>query len=172
MVGRVILALVLVAGFVALASGGDQAQGGWLRFVDRVHGFSFEYPSKYRRQHTAGAEMLGLLMSAEPSWANEPDRGKASISVMFSNSAFSLTKLISEAPTGVIEPPAPVQFGAHTFYYYGPGGGGVAYYDRYYFNLHGRTLKLVFDGPYNGSKSPVEETKQIERRLLASLGTF
>jgi hypothetical protein len=30
-----------------------------------------------------------------------------------------------------------MRFGANIFYYYGAGGGGVAYPDCYYFDLHG-----------------------------------
>jgi hypothetical protein len=113
------------------------------------------------------------LQSAEPRGAFADDRERASITLWFSSAAFHLELLVKEAPTGVTEPPSPVHAGSHVFYFYGPGGGGVSYPDVYYFDLHGQTLKLMFEGPYNGeSKSPVEATRQIERRILASLRTF
>jgi hypothetical protein len=62
-----------------------------------------------------------------------------------------------------------VQFGANTFYYYGAGGGGVAYPDRYYFNQRGVPIEIVFDGPYTGEgKSPGATAQEMERLVLES----
>jgi hypothetical protein len=48
------------------------------------------------------------------------------------------------------------------------GGGGVAYPDRYYFNLRGRALEMI-DGPHPGnSNSPTDETRRIEKMILSS----
>ena len=54
---------------------------------------------------------------------------------------------------------------------YGSGGGGAQYPDQVFFNLKGKTLYIVFDGPYDG-RSPTRETEQIESEMLASFRTF
>jgi hypothetical protein len=73
----------------------------------------------------------------------------ASNSVVFSKEAFDLERIVIDAPNGVIAP------------------------DTYFFNLHGKTLRFAFDGPYNpGEKSPDENTRQIERKVLASFELF
>ena len=70
----------------------------------------------------------------------------AAITVIFSNEVFDLKRIVTYAPNGVTALD-PVQVGPFTFYYWGPGGGGVEYPDVYFFNLHGNTLSLGFDGP-------------------------
>ena len=56
-----------------------------------------------------------------------------------------------------------------TFYWYGPGGGGVVYPDTFLYDLNGRILVIEFDGPYPlDGKSPTEETKGIEKIVLQS----
>lgn len=83
--------------------------------------------------------------------------------------AFGLQSLVKDAPTGYDTPPTPADYGANVFYYYGAGGGGVAYPDMYYFDLHGRALQLVFDGPYRGDdNSPNAKTQAIEKLILSS----
>lgn len=65
--------------------------------------------------------------------------------------------------------PHKIQIGAHTFYYYGTGGGGVNYPDDYLDDLNGSIQEISFDGPYPpGSKSPSEETEQMEKKILES----
>ena len=64
------------------------------------------------------------------------------------------------------------RIGNHTFYYWGPGGGGVSYPDQYFFNLRGTELSFAFDGPYENDKTPTERAKKMERMLLASLREF
>ena len=77
------------------------------------------------------------------------------------------------APTGIESPPEPVHAGKNTFYYYGPGGGGVQYPDGYYFNLRGKILVVDFDGPYdNADKTPTATTKKMEQKILASFRIF
>ena len=68
---------------------------------------------------------------------------------------------------GSESPPEPIKIGRYTFYYYGPGGGGVCYPDEYFFNLRGKTLNIDFDGPCRNDKTPTPEIKEIERRLLS-----
>ncbi len=154
---------------------------GWTVFVDPVHRFCFQYPSTYEQlrppfepdRFHPDAKVIAQFESAELRRATEEDRARAAIFLSFSKVSFNLQNFISDAPTGVERPPSPVRFGALTFFYYGPGGGGVAYDDIYYFNLHNRTLRIVFDGPFDGhSKSPSEKTQQIESAILASFKIF
>lgn len=76
------------------------------------------------------------------------------------------------APTGIESPPEPFPVGKNTFYYYGPGGGGVSYPDGYFFDLRGKLLVIDFDGPYENEKTPTPETKQMERKILESFQEF
>jgi hypothetical protein len=70
-----------------------------------------------------------------------------SIDVFLGDKPFNLEGFVSGAPTGIEAPPERRQFGTETFYYYGPGGGGVSYPDQYFFDLKGKTLFIAFDGP-------------------------
>ena len=96
----------------------------------------------------------------------------AFISVLLDRKAFDLKSFVDEAPTGIEGPPERRQMGDETFYFYGPGGGGVAYADRYYFDLKGKTLLFTFSGPYINSNTPSQETKNIEQLLLMTFRTF
>jgi hypothetical protein len=97
----------------------------------------------------------------------------ATIGVCVLDWAFAEANLLRMAPTGIEAPPEEVEIGRHTSYYYGAGGGGVSYPDMYFFNLRGRVLLIEFYGPYDGrSKSPTDETKQMESKLLATFRFF
>jgi hypothetical protein len=74
--------------------------------------------------------------------------------------------------TGIESPPEPILIGNKTFYYYGPGGGGVAYLDQYFLNLHGKLISIAFDGPYENENTPTVEAKKLERKMLASFREF
>jgi hypothetical protein len=76
------------------------------------------------------------------------------------------------APTGYDSPPEPVRLGKHTFYYYGPGGGGVSYPDGYYYNLRGKILVIYFDGPYENDKTPTAATKTMEKKVVGTFREF
>jgi hypothetical protein len=92
--------------------------------------------------------------------------------VFLEDQPFNLESFVPGAPTGIEDPPEPKQFGSETFYYYGPGGGGVEYPDQYFYNLKGKTLEIAFDGPYVRSKTPSQETKDNEEILLQTFRTF
>jgi hypothetical protein len=112
---------------------------------------------------------LAALISSEPREAFSADKQPAAIQLCLLPGAFDLRKLIRDAPTGYDTPPRPKGYGANIFYYYGRGGGGVAYPDMYYFNLGGRTLRIVFDGPYRGdSNSPTDKTQAMAKMILSS----
>ena len=82
---------------------------------------------------------------------------------------FSLNKIQSEhAPTGVINPPEPVDINGKTFYMYGPGGGGITYPDQYFYNLNGKLLIFRFIDLNIEDKTPTVRTKELAREILSS----
>ena len=70
------------------------------------------------------------------------------------------------------EPSGEIKAGENTLYFYGPGGGGVCYPDMYYFDLKGKTLRIIFDGPCINDTTPSPESKKIQAQILATLQTF
>ena len=154
----------------------NDLQPGWLTFLDRVHGFCFEYPPLYRSEKPTrkrylrpGSELLAFFVGGQtPQIGQHGEWLVSAITVIFSKEPFDLKRIVTDAPNGVIALD-PVHVGSYTFYYWGPGGGGTNYPDVYFFDLNGKTLRIEFDGHYNpGEKSPDEQTKQIERNVLAS----
>ncbi len=167
---------VWISAFVILSSSSLLAQTvspntppGWKTYLDKVHGFSFAYPAIYKRicwQNTNDQD--ANKAAAEGRWVGlRHQRGDASIDFYLENDRFDLDGLTKHAPTGYDSPPPAVQEGDNTFYCYGPGGGGVQYADQFFFNLKGKTLYIVFDGPYV-DKTPTDETKEIEAKMLAT----
>ena len=145
---------------------------GWKTYLDAVHGFSFAYPPLYKQIRRPGTDDEDAnKAAAEGRWIGlRHQRSDARIEFSLANEPFDLNNL-GVPPTGQEGPPPAVQEGANTFYYYGAGGGGVEYPDRFFFNLRGKTLSIVFDGPYQG-KSPDEATEKIESQMLASFRVF
>lgn len=159
------------------------APSGWRTYVDRSHGFCFSYPLTYtpvakpwlriytnapdksalKRLHKAAQEHRLLRLQSKQN---------AGIIVSLENEPFNLESFVPGAPTGIDGPPEPKEIGTETFYYYGPGGGGVEYADQYFFDLKGKTLLIVFDGPYTNDKTPSPETKVLEEQLLQTFRTF
>jgi hypothetical protein len=94
------------------------------------------------------------------------------ITIIFSKEPFDLERIVTYAPNGVTALD-PIHIGSHIFYHWEPGGGGAQYPDVYFFDLNGNTLRIEFDGHYNpAEKSPDEQTKQIERKVLATFRAF
>jgi hypothetical protein len=161
--------VVLLSGLAAAGQSANKAPSGpgmVLHRFDR-YGFALSIPSSYH---------------SEPSSYNFPGRGsrfllhmcadkdcERSISITLDMRRFSLESLQQfYGPTGVEDPPQEVTEGAHTFYYYGTGGGGVLYPDQYFFDLRGHILTIFFDGPSDPEfpKTPSLETKRMEERVL------
>jgi hypothetical protein len=156
---------------------------GWKTYVDKVHGFSFAYPPLYklkRRPDSArdqeeyardgGMDVDEAAMQGR--WVGLRNQSSdGTIDFLLTSKRFDLNSLSGSAPTGEEGPPPAVQEGDNTFYYYGAGGGGVEYADQFFYNFKGKTLYIVFDGPYEG-KSPTDETQEIESKMLASFRTF
>jgi hypothetical protein len=184
MLNRVAKATVLIVAFLGSAAPPVSScvaspEKGWVKFLDQTHGFCFWYPPTYKRE--AGThnldnldasndrQLLATLISNELRQAHADDEELADLRIYLLPGMFDLKRLVREAPTGYETPPRPGHYGANVFYYYGPGGGGVAYPDKYCFNLSGRALQLVFNGPYPGtSESPTTETQAIEKIILSS----
>jgi hypothetical protein len=131
---------------------------GWRIYVDRLHGFCFSYPSTYAvvakpwlEKYTNNKIALEYFREAAKQGRllrlQNRQETSAFIIVFLEDEPFDLQRFVRGAPTGIETPPEPRQVGTQTFYYYGPGGGGVAYADQYFFNLKGKTLSIVFDGP-------------------------
>jgi len=137
---------------------------GWRIYVDRMQGFCFQYPSTYKR--VPNAVKRSDLVTFQRLYSD------AKVFVWVDEKPFDLESFVKSAPTGYVSPPEPIQIGQQTFYYYGPGGGGVSYPDQYFFNLRGKTLYITFDGPYINDKTPSRETKMLERQVLATFSTF
>lgn len=136
----------------------------WQEYVDRTHGFCFRYPPTYKRvPNTVKIKNLVTFQLLD---------SDARLFVTFENKPFDLQRFVQNAPTGYVDPPGPIQVGKYTFYFYGPGGGGVSYPDQYFFNLRGKTLYISFDGPYVNDKTPTAETKKLESEILATFSTF
>jgi hypothetical protein len=139
----------------------------WKTYEDTDHHFKFQYPNTYSsvgRPTSYSSQDLEAIISFRDSGRD------AKIGLYFDPHVFSLEYLKSYAPTGAEDfAPDAQQMGNNTFYYYGPGGGGVAYPDQYFFNLNGKTLHILFDGPYINDKTPPQEAKDLEKQILSTL---
>ena len=174
MTGRNVVRIIgVLASSFALAQGvgtnpcaarGQSETSPWRVYADFDHHFCFRYPKSYRPVPPSKATCL------EPKLRDE--KTKASVYVCAGHETFRLSALVPSAPTGIEAPPEALRIGENIFYYYGPGGGGVAYMDQYFFDLHGKLLSIDFDGPYEGDKTPTAETKKMERKVLASFREF
>ena len=147
--------------------GTQSPSDGWHTYVDRVHDFCFRYPSIYKRVPSVTG-----FHAKKQAITFQRLHSDAYIFVWFENKPFNLQRFAKTAATGWESPPSPVRVGKYTFYYYGRGGGGVAYPDAYFFNLRGKTLYVTFDGPYMNDNTPSAETKKLEREILATFRTF
>jgi hypothetical protein len=157
-------------------------QAGWQVYVDHQNRFCFEYPPRYKVAPAKFApdvggppdKFLGRL-TTRPSPAEDlsaESANIASINVFALGTPFRLKDLTKRAPTGVESPPEAVHAAHAEFYYYGRGGGGVNYSDRYFFAIRGRTFLLDFAGPYTESNIPDPVTKKLEPQVLASFHSF
>jgi hypothetical protein len=151
-------------GATPCGTGAQSDTSQWRVYIDRDHHFCFRYPTSYSPISHPKARCRGPKLENKKTGAN--------VEVCVMNEEFRTDTLVKMAPTGIESPPEPLQTGKNTFYYYGPGGGGVEYPDVYYFNLRGKILAIGFDGPYENSKTPTLETKQMEQKVLKSLQEF
>jgi hypothetical protein len=103
-----------------------------------------------------------------------PVDDKAGIGFVYISRTFSVKQIQTCcAPTGLNDtPPDAVRLPNRMFYFYGPGGGGVDYADQYMTEIQGKILSIQFGGPWRDSKSPIEETKRLETKILSTLQTY
>lgn len=142
-------------------------------YINDVLAFELAYPAGYqpddlscRRAQWATGHGLQVLLFVTT--GRGKDRG--SLTVSLDRRRFD-QKTIGKhyEHTGWVEP-SPERVSGQTFYYIGPGGGGVTYPDTFFYNLGGRILIIEFDGPYpTESKTPSDTTKAIEKLVLQSL---
>ena len=135
----------------------------WRTYRNDEYGFEFEYPASYQETilETQSPILKGIT-------SFEMVEGKG-LDVVLDVNTFSLDYLKTYyAPTGneSFNPEQKV-FGKNTFYYYGPGGGGVCYADQYFLNLTNKILHFRFHGCEN-DKTPSDEMKFIEQQILST----
>jgi|GEM_PF-4901117 hypothetical protein len=149
---------------INLPSHKDPTQN-WKTYSNSDYGFSFTYPQTYVSTPINFMSLKGqtVLLNLTYTEAHANFR-------LIAEDKFNLSDIQKRfAPTGVTKAPASMTFGQNIFYYYGPGGGGVSYPDQYFFNLNGKLLIFIFDGPYDNDKTPSPAAKQTEGQILATL---
>jgi hypothetical protein len=150
-------------------------------YINNAVGFELSYPVTYRRKessltsapsHSEQSRVL-LYATTGPGERRCEDQGECdefgTLVIALDSRHFDLETIGKHYEHTGWTQAAPFRVGAHTFYYIGAGGGGVAYPDTFFYNLHGRILVIEFSGPYPlDSKSPSHATKSIERVVLES----
>lgn len=134
---------------------------GWRVYVDHTNRFCFQYPPAYKIRHYP-TRRDGMILEL---------RGEGGdILIWFDQYPFGEHRFEELSRTGNL--PEEKKIGRLTFYYNGPGGGGVDYSDDYLFNLRGRLLHIEFDGPYIHDNHPAPKVRELEPKLLATFRTF
>jgi hypothetical protein len=141
----------------------------WITYVNIDHHFRIQYPDSYLPKDSSlvlrSQDIVTLLSLHNP-------ENDAWIELYYDPHEFSLEYLIGFAPTGSSDAPDAQIIGLNTFYYYGLGGGGVAYPDQYFMNLSGNVLIFIFDGPYLNAQTPSQEAKIVEKQMLSTLQIY
>jgi hypothetical protein len=146
---------------------------GWKIYTNKKMGFEFKYPNFYSDVTSKGFPGLGLRQNLNYIAQFENHGDNSSFFILSDLSPFSLDNLKEFAPTGSeLIPPVTKQIGNLTFYYYGPGGGGVRYPDQYFINLNNTILEFSFNGPYDNDKTPSESAKELELNILSTFKFF
>lgn len=136
----------------------------WKTYTNKKYNFSIKYPNFYQENTTLqspnnpGLDLVGF---------KNPE-SNATFHIYYNQSQFTLDFLKKYAPTGS-ENITPTQriFGQNTFYYYGAGGGGVNYDDRFFYNLNDKILILDFNGPYGDNGNlPSKQVQLFESQIL------
>jgi hypothetical protein len=150
-------------------------------YTNREFRFCLQYPPKYHEVPASSSDQFSntrflgslVLNSLPPGTYGGVVDNKATIDFAYIPKRFSMSQMQTCcAPTGADEPPAPMRFGRHVFYFYGPGGGGVDYPDEFLIEMNGEILVISFGGPWKNSKSPIEETRRLEPKILSTFQTY
>ena len=158
------------------------APADWKVYVNEKYRFCISYPPIYQtvsepwlEKYTNSAESSKVvrLEAADGRLASFRNRQNPdlSIDILVGTEPFDLYRFVGQAPTGQEGPPEPRDIMGRTFYYYGPGGGGVCYGDQFFYNLRGKPLYIYFGGCVN-DKTPPPETKKIEEQMLATFRQY
>jgi hypothetical protein len=171
---RIMFAAVFIIAMCSTLTGQTPAQRSndttkqvhWHKYVNRTYGFSLRYPDAYipvphpdgegRCRDYDGYKCL--------LWLERRDNRGAEIWVTFDLQPFHLT------PNAADLLPTRQLIGRNIFYGGWGGSMAVGFSDNYFLNLKGKTLAITFG--QEGSGSPSEETKQLERKILKTLRTF
>ena len=147
---------------------------GWKTYINEKYRFCFSYPATYapiaepwlEKYAVAGEnsrEVQELVQEKRYFILQDTQQSGALVSVAVDNETFDLQNLARSAPTGIEDPPEPKLFSNQVFYYYGPGGGGVDYADRFFYDLKCKTLIFAF-GPPSDNNVTSDRTRQSSRR--------
>lgn len=161
----------------------ENTPAGWKTYINERYRFCFSYPPVYRpiaepwlEKYTHDAEASSQVRQAAEEGLLlrlvHTQYPEVCICGTVGAEAWDLQSLARYAPTGEEGPPKPKLIEDQVFYYYGPGGGGVSYRDQFFYDLRGKTLYIMFNGPYSDDKTPPPETKKIEAQVLATFRTF
>ena len=163
------------------------APTGWKTYADQIHGFCFSYPPIFSQSPVTWLDnRLFVQKTTRKSrlLALQDVRFKDSgILVLFDDIPFDLQTFPDfmkpltpypywGAPLGIESPPGQIKAGDNTFYVYRGGAGGVCYPDKYYFNLKGKLLRIIFTEKCANDRIPPPETHKLELQILATLQTF
>ena len=139
----------------------EHGPSGWRVYVNDKNGFCFRYPPSYKigqDPNTRHGMILDLLGQG------------GDILVWVDQYPFGEHRFEELSRSG--NPPEEKKIGQYSFYYNGPGGGGVDYSDDYLFNLRGKLLHIEFDGPYIHDNHPSPKVRELEPNLLATFRVF
>ena len=136
--------------------------GTWKTYRNEEYGFEFEYPPEYRE-----ISKENLTETAQLAYFKAEDNSE--FSVLLDDGAFSLEYLRKYAPTGAEGfNPEKITIADKTFYYYGPGGGGVCYPDQYFINVNNKVLLFKFFALCENDKTPPEYIKNVASHILST----
>ncbi|MGA2369909.1 MAG: hypothetical protein ABSG11_04520 [Candidatus Korobacteraceae bacterium] len=155
---------------------------GWKTYINEKYRFCVSYPpvyapiaepwlEKYTETPDNSRETRKLAQENRYFLLEDTQESGALLSIVVTSDTFDLQDLAKSAPTGVEGPPGPKVFDNQVFYYYGAGGGGVNYADRFFYDLRSRTLIVAF-GPPSDNNVTSERTRKVEPQILATFRTF
>ncbi len=134
----------------------------WATHSSTEYGFEIKYPPYYTKSGGMGVGDTLLV-----SFANS--QAIANFNISLGKNSFSMVNLRKYAPTGLEDiDPVLKTINGKSFYYYGPGGGGVNYPDQFFYDANGKIFVFTFIGPYENDKTPSPATKTLETQILST----
>ncbi len=139
---------------------------GWKTYTNTQYGIELRYPTDFESGLWTGSGVLGgtgLLCIRQQGETHPRIMGMA----IYPQGTFTIPFINKFQPTGP-DAPTVVHVGDNQFYFYGPGGGGVAYADQYFFNANGRLVVIDFSEVDQQDRSPSASTQQLEQQILST----